>query len=121
VTNSVTMSATMPGRNGGTLRRGNPGNAGGTGQPPSAIREKLRGSFEKRVKVLETIADDKTADACDRIRAVDTMAKYGLGALQDVPADEVRDRVSATIDAIRGTVTPEVAELIFTKLRGIWK
>lgn len=39
------------------LTGGQPGNAGGTGRPPSAIREHLRGSFSERVGVIEQIAD----------------------------------------------------------------
>ena len=49
----------MPGLNGGSLRRGGAtgGRRRGAGRPPSIIREKLRGSFEKRIKILEQIAD----------------------------------------------------------------
>jgi hypothetical protein len=61
------------------LRRGGT-NKGGTGRPPSVIREKLRGSFDKRVKVLEQIADGKlAASVADRLKAIDLLAKYGLG------------------------------------------
>lgn len=41
----------------GSLRVGNTGGNPGTGRPPSAIRENLRGSFAERVKVIEDIAD----------------------------------------------------------------
>lgn len=36
---------------------GNPGNAGGTGRPSSAIRDRVRGSFDERIPILEAIAD----------------------------------------------------------------
>ena len=41
------------------MRRGGApgGRRRGAGRPPSLIREKLRGSFEKRIKILEQIAD----------------------------------------------------------------
>jgi hypothetical protein len=42
--------------NRGALKTGNPGNKGG-GRLPSAIRETCRGSFDNRIKVLESIAD----------------------------------------------------------------
>ena len=75
--NSVPM---RPGRNGGRLRNGSrPGNKGGTGRPPSEIRKKLRGSFEERIKVIEAIADDAKASTAERLKALDLMAKYGLG------------------------------------------
>lgn len=49
----------MPGLNGGALKRGGTpgGKRRGAGRPPSVIRAKLRGSFEKRIAVLEQIAD----------------------------------------------------------------
>jgi hypothetical protein len=69
----------MPGRNGGSLRRGggNPKRTGG--HPPSQVREKLRGDFDKRRKILCEIADDPKASASDRLKAVDLLGKYGLG------------------------------------------
>lgn len=45
------------GRNGGRLQSGNPGNRGGPGRPASALRDRLRGSFDQRVAVIEAIAD----------------------------------------------------------------
>lgn len=60
-----------------------PGNTGGkaerSGRPPSEIRERLRGSFDQRVVVLEQIADDLKGTAADRTRAIELMARYGLG------------------------------------------
>lgn len=49
--------AMMPAGNGGMLKVGNPGNAGGTGRPPSEIRRQLRGAFADRVSILENIAE----------------------------------------------------------------
>ncbi len=63
---------------GGALRNGGT-NKGGPGRPPNVIRQKLRGSFEERIKILEAIADDKKSSQADRMRALDLMAKYGLG------------------------------------------
>lgn len=45
-----------PQEHGGALRSGGT-NKGGTGRPPSVIRESLRGSFADRVAVIESIAD----------------------------------------------------------------
>lgn len=45
-----------PQEHGGALRSGGT-NKGGTGRPPSVIRENLRGSFADRVAVIESIAD----------------------------------------------------------------
>lgn len=93
------MADTVPtheGRNGGRLRRGNPGNKGGLGRTPSEIRQKLRGSFADRVKVCEKIADDPKASPSDRLRALDLLAKYGLGTTiteTDTDGNDVTIRV----------------------------
>ena len=58
------------------------GKKGRSGRPPSELREKLRGSLEKRVKIAEQIADSPTASDTDRLRALDFLAKYGLGTTQ---------------------------------------
>ena len=46
----------MPGLNGGKLRRGNPGNKGGTGRPTNAFVLRARELIEQR-KILEHVAD----------------------------------------------------------------
>ena len=92
---------------GGALKSGGtPGNKGGTGRPPSAIREHCRGSFAERVKVLETIADGeviekmlvegsdgeievmKSARVTDRLKAIELLAKYGGVDKLALTADE---------------------------------
>lgn len=66
----------------GALRYGaQPGtNAGGTGRPASELRARLRGSLADRTAIIEEIADDGEQSAADRLKAIDLMAKYGLGA-----------------------------------------
>jgi hypothetical protein len=53
--NSVAIE-TMPGLNGGKLRRGNPGNQGGTGRPTNASVLRARQLVEQR-KIIEHVAD----------------------------------------------------------------
>lgn len=75
----------IPQPHGGALLSGGTlGQRGGTGRPPSAIRALLRGSFEQRIRVLEEIADNGQASAADRIRAIDLLAKYSLGARSEL-------------------------------------
>lgn len=101
---SVEKSATMPGLNGGTLRRG--GNkTPGIGRPSSTVREKCRGSFEKRIRVLEKIADDPKSNDSDRIRAVDTLGKYGGLQQFDVVSDGEGLR---TLDSIMSAALSKV-------------
>ena len=69
---------------GGALRAGGtPGNRGGTGAPSSELRARLRGSASERVAIAEEIADDPQASNADRLRAIDLLFKYGLGAAED--------------------------------------
>lgn len=100
-------TALVPQPHGGALL---PGGTGAGGRPPNAVRERLREAAWQRVEVLEAIADgtpvqkmtigegDKAIEAlvsacpADRIRAIDTMLKYGVG-------------VNATLDAGSGDGT----------------
>jgi hypothetical protein len=109
-----------PGNNGGRLLTGNPGNGGGPGRPPSQIREQLRGSFEQRIRVLETIADSAVGDDADRMRAIDMMAKYGLGTENEVRlvgftgAQIAFDHIRK---CIRSRLEPELAESVLQDIR----
>lgn len=83
------LPALRPQPHGGALFHGGvPGHRGGTGRPPSAIRERCRGGFDRRIKVLEEIADDPSLPTRDRIRAIDVLGKYGLGAHQEKLQEE---------------------------------
>ena len=77
---SEQASGLVPQPHGGALK---PGAGGGRkngslgGRPPSAIRERCRGSFVERIPILEEIADDATLRPNDRVKAIDVLAKYG--------------------------------------------
>lgn len=105
---------------GALLGGGLPGHVGGGGRPSSVLRERLRGSFQERVKVLEEIADDPEADPQDRIRAIDVLAKYGLGVTRELSVDEVRDRLRDTVVLIRRVLPSEQAAEILRLLREVW-
>jgi hypothetical protein len=62
----------------GKLRVGGT-NKGGPGRPPSEIRAALRASFDQRIPVLESIADALKGSPADRTRAIEMMARFGLG------------------------------------------
>ena len=67
--------------------RGRGPKKGEGGRPPSASRAKLRQAFEKSLPVVLEIASGKGGKAVtpgDRLRAVDLLAKYGLGTQQEV-------------------------------------
>lgn len=77
----------VPAHGGGRLHRGGvPGNQGGAGRPPSALRERLRGSIEERVEILEKILDDPETSTRDRISCAGLLLQYGLGSRFEVEA-----------------------------------
>ena len=118
---SGALPALVPQPHGGALYSGGmPGHTGGSGRPRSALRARLRGSLEARVSVLEEIADSPDADPADRIRAVDVLARYGLGAATDVTVDQVRERLGRTVALLRDRLPVELAGAIIQEMRGIW-
>jgi hypothetical protein len=97
-----------------------PGNAGGPGRPPSELRQRLRGSFADRLAILEEIADDADTSPSDRIRAIDLLAKYGLGALQGVPDEVVQTKLAATIDIIEAVVPDDIRLNLLAQMQAVW-
>ena len=107
----------------GLLRRGSrPGESiAGVGRPPSALRERLRGSFDERVAVLEEIADDPRQSPADRTRAIDILAKYGLGTLKEISTEDVAGRLRETINIIRRRLPAAEADALLSEMREVWR
>ena len=61
---------------GAILAGGQPGNRGGPGRPPSAIRLRCLESFESRIVVAEEIADNRDERPRDRLAALELLARY---------------------------------------------
>ena len=74
----------------------------------------------QRVPVLEAIADDPQANNGDRIRAVDTLAKHGLGQLVEVGIDDVRGRLRATLVLLRDRLPADEFDALLPQLEAIW-
>lgn len=105
----MNSSALVPQPHGGALvrggRRGNRGNRSAIGRPPSVIREKLRGSFQDRIPLLEQIIDGSVVQKT-RVRVHDVLPHLtckNCGEQQIAPTDpaksedvEVEAMVSAT-------------------------
>lgn len=81
----------------------------------------MRGSFDERIAILEAIADDPDASKSDRIKAIDMLGKYGLGAAQELTTEQVRERLAATVDMIRDRLSEDDALPILQELRQIWR
>lgn len=63
---------------------GHPNPTAGPGRPPSELRARMRGSLEERLAVVEEIADDPDARPADRIRALELLARFGIGQAHEV-------------------------------------
>lgn len=99
---------------------GVPGNAGGPGAPSSALRARLRGSLLARVAVLESIADDPAGLSSDRIRAIDVLARYGLGAATELSVESVRERLALTLDVLQTELPGDQARHVIALIEPIW-
>ena len=106
----------------GRIRHGSrPGtHAGGTGRPPSELRQRCRGSFGDRISIAEQIADGRHFRPADRLRAIDLLGRYGLGSVTEVSVDEVRDCLHLTIAKIRELLPEEQSETLIGQLRQVW-
>ena len=95
--------------------------------------------MQDRVGVLKDIADGRairrvkvgkegeeveawvSPEPGDRIRAIDVMAKYGIGVATDLTVDLVRDRLVQTIAAIRRGMPAKLAAPFLIELEEIWR
>ena len=108
----------VPQPHGGALRHGSlPGNTPGSGRPPSEVRAACRESFYARIPLLERIADGNGTDE-QRISAIDKLGKYGLSGA--VSADDVRERLRATLNEIRIALPEEQAKMLVERIKPHW-
>lgn len=109
----------VPQEHGGALQRGGtPGNPGG-GRPPAELRRILRLALEERVEAIKDIADNGAPK--DRLKALDLMARYGMGVQKEVTTEHVRERLAQSIEVIREEVEPEVAERVLKRMSKLWR
>jgi hypothetical protein len=116
--------APIPQPHGGALvpgaGRGPKPGAPNAGRPPSAVRALLRESFAERVPLAEAIADNPRLAPADRLRALDLLGRYGLGTTRELSVEEVRDRLTQTVHAVRALVPAPYLEPVLAKLREVW-
>lgn len=100
--------------------RGPQPGAPNAGRPPAAVRALLRESFAARLPLAEAIADNHKLSPADRLRALDLLARYGLGTTREISVEDVKERLSATVAAVRALVPAPYAEPLLSKLRKVW-
>ncbi len=81
----------------------------------------MRLAAAQRVPVLEAIADDPEVNPGDRIRAVDTLAKHGLGQMVEIGIDDVQGRLRATLVVLSETLPQETFNALLPELEAIWR
>lgn len=71
-------------------------------------------------QLLLTIEGKVSASPKDRTHAWDTAAKYGLGALKDVSAESVQERMKDTLAVIRKSLSATDAQALIAQIRPLW-
>ena len=106
----------IPQEHGGALQRGNPGNRG---PPTSQLRQRFRDSLESRLYIAEEIADDEGASGTDRLRALEFLARYGMGTQTSVTPDA--DSIFAFMGELGDGVSRFVVdENVLEQIKGAW-
>jgi len=106
---------------GGALHVGGvPGNAGGTGRPPSEVRKAVLEGAAKAVPKLIAHLESKNPTIVQG--AADKLLKYGLGTQREmtISTEDVRERLRSSIQLIRRVAPPELAHRIISEMKGIW-
>jgi hypothetical protein len=114
-----TMALVAQAHGGAIKTGGNPGNKGGTGRPPSAIRARMREHLDSEVldKVMEEFDDGKL----DTLDVADFLAKYGLGTMKEVTVENVRERLRLTLEVLRRELSAPQLRIIIPQIEGVWK
>lgn len=95
---------------GALLTGGVPGNRGGPGRPPDAIREHLRGSFDERVGVIEDIADGTPVTNAD-VPLINILPHVICPKCGEVKM-EAKDPATLFMVSVRGKVSASPSERI---------
>lgn len=120
-TAAKTAVAKVAQAHGGALYAGGvPGNSGGSGRPRSEVRAAALAGAAKAIPRLVAQLDSHTPSVVQG--AADKLLKYGLGTADDssVPADDVRGRLSKSMDTIRRLAPPRLAMQIFAEMKEHW-
>lgn len=110
----------IPQPHGGALKSGgNPGNVGGTGRPPSAIRARMRQHLDS--DVLKKVMAEFEAEKLPTLDVAEFLAKYGLGTMKEVSVENVRERLRLTLEVLRRELSAPQLRAIIPQIEGVWK
>ncbi len=141
--------AKIPQPHGGALYAGGiPGHSGGTGRPPSAIRQTLRAGYDERIPRLLEMADGQTTltitERCPNcgyeppekkqrildafvgpdtaLKALDHIGRMGMGVPKGVDVEEIRTKLARTAERLTQDYAdvPERMAATLRELSRIW-
>lgn len=69
---------------------------------------------------IPSIAGDDAGDPRERIRAINTLLRCGVGTVKEIRQDDVEDCVRRTLDVIRDRTSAEQFASIIEELEPIW-
>jgi hypothetical protein len=116
--NSV-VNSVQPGRNGGTLRRGNEGNRGGR-RPPEALRQDIRKAAPAAIRILKRFMRAKDVEPRLVLRPAEFIVSTSLPPLHGVDREWVTGRLRQTIEMLKETLPDPDATLAVARMRKIW-
>lgn len=129
-TGNLVTNPVMPGRNGGTLKRG--GSHHNSGRKPAAIRKKALRMLADRLELVGHLADGVAVEfeeggavklvspkPGERLQALKLLAELGMG--QQVGVGEVRSRLAAQVEVLRQELDAETFARVAAKLGEIWR
>lgn len=91
---------------------------------PHARCPKCKGKLKEARRTggeLVVLEGKVSASPGDRIRALDVMGKYGLGANQEFTEDAIKARIGDMLRRIRAEFAPDVAEHIIATIKPSWR
>lgn len=66
------------------------------------------------------VSVDASATVTQRVQAADLMARYGVGQMKELSADNVRERLGKTLDTLQGILSPEQYERACKEIEPHW-
>lgn len=57
----------------------------------------------------------------EQLKALDLMAKYGMGTEKHITTDDVRERLAGQLEDIRAELDPETAERLIARIEKRWR
>jgi len=111
----------VPQPHGGLLTPGNPGNKGGTGRPPSALRKLARDLYGEYLEptTRKIMDSENPMDAKTKVQVLDHYARFGLGEAQQILADEMLEAVATA--CVEFMPDREVREKFLARLEELLK